>query len=386
MEERQVRYCNNTVSAGPPRRGRKEALEDREMEKRIEFLRELTTVPGLPGYEREVKALLRRHLEPVSDVSQDNLGSVIGKKKGRSERPRVMLAAHMDEIGFMVTGIDKDGFLRFQTLGGWWEQVMLAQRVSVITSKCSIPGIIGSKPPHILPAEDRKKMFEKKDMFIDIGASGHDEAVAWGVRPGDPIVPDTRFVQMKNSDLLMAKAWDDRVGCALVVDVLCVLAGLDHPNTVYGVGTVQEEVGLRGAVTSANAIEPDVAFALEAGIAGDTPGVKEYEAQGRIGKGPVLLVYDSSMIPNTRLRDLAVEVAESAGIPYQFDSMAAGGTDAGRIQMQGRGVPALVIGVPTRYVHSHTGIISLKDYALTLDLLVRLVMALDEKRVASLVD
>jgi endoglucanase len=296
-----------------------------------------------------------------------------------------MLAGHMDEIGFMVSSIDKDGFLRFQTLGGWWEQVMLAQRVQVITSRGPVPGIIGSKPPHILPPEDRKKMTEKKDMFIDIGAAGRDEAVAWGVRPGDPVVPDSPFQQMKNPDLLMAKAWDDRVGCALLVDVLRALSGMDHPNTVYGVGTVQEEVGLRGATTSANAIEPDVAFALEAGIAGDTPGVKEHEAQGRLGKGPVLLIYDASMIPNTRLRDLAVEVADAAGIPYQFDAIPGGGTDAGRIQVQGRGVPALVIGVTTRYVHSHTGIISLKDYALALDLLVKLVMALDEKRVASLV-
>ena len=219
------------------------------MEERIEFLRQITTVPGLPGYEREVKALLKGYLEPISEVSQDNLGSIIGAKKGRSARPRVMLAGHMDEIGFMVTSIDKDGFLRFQTLGGWWEQVMLSQRVTVITAKGRIPGMTGSKPPHILPAEERKKMVEKKDMFVDIGASSREEALAWGVKPGDPIVPDAPFAQMRNGDLLMAKAWDDRVGCALFIDVLRALKGLDHPNTVYGVGTVQEEVGLRRAVS-----------------------------------------------------------------------------------------------------------------------------------------
>ncbi len=356
------------------------------MEQRIEFLRQITAVPGLPGYEREVKALLKGYLEPISEVSQDNLGSIIGAKKGRSARPRVMLAGHMDEIGFMVTSIDKDGFLRFQTLGGWWEQVMLSQRVAVITAKGRIPGMTGSKPPHILPAEERKKMVEKKDMFVDIGASSREEALAWGVKPGDPIVPDTPFQQMRNGDLLMAKAWDDRIGCALFIDVLRTLQGIDHPNTVYGVGTVQEEVGLRGAVTSANAIVPDVGFALEVAIAGDMPGIKEYEAQSRLGKGPVFLLYDSTLIPNTRLRDLAVETAEAAGIPYQFDAMVAGGTDAGRIQLQGSGVPSLVIGVATRYIHSHTGIISLKDYGWTVDLLTKLIMVLDEKRVALLVE
>jgi len=327
---------------------------------------------------------MARHLAGLAEISRDRLGSVIAAKAGRSQRPRVMLAGHMDEIGFMVTHISKEGYIKFQTLGGWWEQVLLAQRVVVKTRDGDIPGIIGSKPPHILNPEARKKMVEKQDMFIDIGAFSREEAEGFGVRPGDPVVPDSAFGIMKNPHLLMAKAWDDRVGCALIIDVMRQI-GPDHPNTLYGVGTVLEEVGLRGAGTSAHLIQPDVGFALEVNIAGDMPGVKEYEAQGKLGHGPAVLLYDSSMVPNPRLRDLVVDTARSESIPIQFDSMAGGGTDAGRIHVTGGGAPSLVLGVPCRYIHSHTGIIHRQDYDRMVQLLVAVIRRLDEQTVAGLV-
>ncbi|MHB8926294.1 MAG: M42 family metallopeptidase [Bacillota bacterium] len=356
------------------------------MDQTLEMLRDLTDAPGVSGYEHEARAVVRKYLEQVATIEHDNLGSIIGKKVGTSERPRIMIAGHMDEIGFMVTGITKEGFLRFQTLGGWWEQVMLAQRVVVKTQKGEVIGLIGSKPPHILSQEERKKVVEKKDMFIDVGASSEEEArKVLGIKPGDPVIPWSPFAVMANQQTILAKAWDDRIGCAIFIDVLRNLKKESHPNTVFGVGTVQEEVGLRGATTSAEAVDPDVGFALEVSVAGDMPGVKENEATDKLGGGPSILIYDGSMIPSIRLRDLVVETAEKEKIPYQFSAMPGGGTDAGRIHVHGRGVPSLVLGVPCRYIHSHAGIIRREDYDRTVKLITAVVKRLDAKTVASLV-
>jgi len=355
-----------------------------EQQRVDQLLKEITEAPGVPGFEEEVRAIMRKHMEPVAELDRDNLGSVIGKKRGKADQPRIMLAGHMDEVGFMVTYITDDGFIKFQTLGGWWAQVMLAQRVIVHTRRGPVPGVVGSKPPHLLLPDERKKMVEHKDMFIDIGARDREEAEGFGVRIGDPVVPDSSFRYMANENLLMAKAWDNRIGCAVAIEVLRRLGDVEHPNTVYGVGTVQEEVGLRGAQTTAQYIGPDVGFALEAAIPGDTPGIKPEEAQSELGGGPVILVYDASMIGHRKLRDLVVQVAEDNGIPYQFDAMARGGTDAGRIQLVGRGTPSLVVGVPVRYVHSHTGIIDRRDFNSTVDLMVNVVKALDAAAVEEL--
>lgn len=354
------------------------------MDERLRLLKEITDAPGVPGFEGAVARVMEKHLSGLAELSRDRLGSIIAKKTGTAPSPRIMLAGHMDEIGFMVTYITKEGYLKFQTLGGWWEQVLLAQRVMVKTKDGDVPGIIGSKPPHILDPETRKKPVDKQDMFIDIGAFSREEAEGFGIRPGDPVVPDSAFGTMKNANLLMAKAWDDRLGCALIIDVMREL-GPGHPNTLYGVGTVQEEVGLRGAITSAHLIQPDVGFALEVDIAGDMPGVKEHEAQGKLGKGPAMLLYDSSLIPNPRLRDLVMDTARGENIPLQIDSMAGGGTDAGRIHVTGGGAPSLVLGVPCRYIHSHTGIIHREDYDRMVQLLVAVIKRLDQNTVAGLV-
>jgi endoglucanase len=348
------------------------------------MMRELTDAPGVPGQEGAVRQVMRRYLEPLGEVLTDNLGSIAGRKVGHAGGPKVLLAGHLDEIGFMVTRITDDGYLKFQTLGGWWEQVMLAQRVEVFGRNGSIVGVIGSKPPHILEPEERRKPVDRKAMFIDIGASSRDEALSWGVRPGDPVVPICPFTVMRNEKLLMAKAWDNRFGCALAIEVVRQLQDQQHPNEVFAVGNVQEEVGLRGATTTTNMIAPDIGFALDTGIAGDMPGVGPDEAAGKLGKGPVILLYDSSMIPHTGLRNLVIDTAEVEGIPLQFDKMPGGGTDAGKIHVFGSGVPSLVLGVPVRYIHTHASILHRDDFDNAVRLLVAVIKRLDDETVRQL--
>ncbi len=353
------------------------------MKANMELLQKITTVPGVPGYEDQVRGLISREMEGWAEISTDKLGSIICKKEGQKKAPRIMISGHMDEVGFMVKNINEKGFLSFSPLGGWWNQVLLAQQVQVFSHKGPVVGIIGSKPPHVLEDEEKKKPVEIKDMFIDVGTTSKEETLELGIKPGDPIVPYSEFKVMGNGDSLMAKAWDDRVGCALFMQLIKELKDREHPNTVLGVGSVQEEVGLRGARTSAQLLQPDLGFALEVGIAGDVPGVKEYQAQEKLGQGPVVFLLDRSMIPNTRLRDFVMETSGELGIPYQVDIMERGGTDVGKIHLVGQGIPSLVLAVPSRHIHSHYSIISKKDYELTLQLLVEVVCRLDEKQVAS---
>lgn len=343
----------------------------------IQLLEELVNASGVSGFEGDVRQVIRDHLGPITNIEVDNLGSIIAEKKGTSDRPRIMIAGHMDEVGLMVSFITKDGFIKFQPLGGLWDQVMLAHRVTVKGSKGDVPGVIGSKPPHVLSPEERKRVVELKDMFIDIGASSDADVKDMGIRPGDPIVPDSPFTRMKKDNMIMGKALDDRVGCAVFIEVIKRLKDVDHPNSVFGVGTVQEEVGLRGAKTSAAVINPDAAIVAEVSIAGDTPGVGENEAQAKLGKGPSIVVLDGSLIPNTKLRDLVVETAEANNIPHQFQAGIRGGTDGGRIHLHSVGVPSLVIGVPTRYIHSHVSVMDHNDFENAVNLIVEVVKKLD---------
>ncbi len=215
------------------------------------LLKELTEAHGVPGHEAKIRSVARRHLEPLGALEQDKIGSLICKQPGTSETPRVMLAGHLDEIGFMIKHITKEGFLKFLPLGGWFDQVLLGQRVVVKTGKGDVIGVIGAKPPHLLPPDERNKVVEKKAMYIDIGATSGEEVEAAGVRVGDPVVPLADFRVLANPKTYLSKAFDNRVGCALVIQTLQALQAESHPNTVYGVTTVMEEVGVRGATTRA---------------------------------------------------------------------------------------------------------------------------------------
>lgn len=354
------------------------------MDKTIELLKSLTEAHGVPGYEQEVRSLLRRYLEPFGAISEDNLGSLICRRE--ADGPKVMVVGHMDEIGFMVQHITDEGFIKFLPLGGWWDQVLLGHRVVVKTHNGDVVGVIGAKPPHLLDSDERNQVVKKQKMFIDIGVTSREEVEEAGVRVGDPIVPQSEFVVLANNRSYLSKAFDNRVGCAVVVDVLRHFAenGASHDNDLYGVATVMEEVGLRGATTSVRAIDPDVAIILESDIAGDLPDIKAEVSDIKLGKGPSLLIYDRRMIPNLKLRDLVIDTAAGLDIPLQFSAIQGGATDGGAIHLHGTGVPTVVVGVPARHIHSHGAIIHRDDYDQAVRLVAAVVSRLDQETVAGL--
>jgi putative aminopeptidase FrvX len=348
------------------------------------LLKELTESDGVAGYEAETSRVIKKYFEPLGEILEDKLGSLICRKKSLAKEPKVILVGHMDEIGFMVKFITKEGFVKFTPLGGWWDQVLLGHRVRIRTNKGSMLGVIGAKPPHLLSEEDRKKVSEKKEMYIDIGATSQQEVEDAGVRVGDPIIPVSEFAILPNTKAYMAKAFDDRVGCALVITVLQRLMEKEHANTVFGVATVQEEVGARGATTSVEIINPDVAIILETDIAGDVPGIKPEESAIRLGAGPTLLAYDARMIPNLKLRDMVIDTAKKLNVPLQMSTVQGGATDGGPIHLHRIGVPTVVLGVPTRHIHSHNSVLCRDDFDHTVTLVTALVQGLDKEAVAGL--
>lgn len=348
------------------------------------LLKALTEASGVPGYEREVREVIRRYFQEFGEISQDKIGSLICRKAGSAKDPKILVAGHMDEVGFMVKYITKEGFIRFTPLGGWWDQVLLGQRVVIKTNKGDIVGIIGAKPPHLLSREERMKVVEKKEMYIDIGSSTQEEVEASGVRVGDPIIPVSLFTILANKKTYLAKAFDDRVGVAMAIEAMKKL-GTGHPNTLFSVATVQEEVGARGAATSAEVINPDVAIILEVEICGDVPGIKPEESHVKLAGGPTLLAYDAEMIPNLKLRDLVIDTAKEKNIPLQVSAMEGGATDGGRIHLHKSGVPTVVLSIPTRHIHSHGGIIHRQDFDNTVELAAAIIRKLDSNTVADLI-
>lgn len=345
----------------------------------MDLLKKLSEVNGIPGHERLVKKLMEEELLKTikkEDISYDNLGSIIAKTG--NDGPAIMLAGHMDEIGMIITKITDDGFLKFQTVGGWWGQVMLAQQMTVTTSNNKqYHGVIGSKPPHILSEDERKNPVKIEDMYIDLGAKSKAEVEGLGIKVGDMITPAIDFRVMANNDILLGKAWDNRIGVAVVLEVMKRLKDEKHPNVVFGVGTVQEEVGTRGAKTSSNLINPDISIAVDVGIAKDTPGT---DGSIKMGGGPQLLLYDGGLVGHVGLRELFVKTAEEFNIPFQYDYLPRGGTDAGAMHLAHSGSPAISLCIPSRYIHSHTSMISKSDYENCVKLVVEVIKKLEDRK------
>jgi putative aminopeptidase FrvX len=348
----------------------------------LKLFKTLTELPAAPGNEHLIRKFMKEQLSLYADeLVQDNLGSIFGVKKGNGNGPTIMAAGHMDEVGFMVTAITDNGMLRFQTLGGWWSQVLLAQRVQVMTKNGPVIGVIGSIPPHLLDEEKRSKPMEISNMLIDIGADDREDAERIGIKPGQPILPICPFTPMANKKKILAKAWDNRYGCGLAIELLQELKDVQLPNTLYSGATVQEEVGLRGAQTAANMIKPDIFFALDASPANDATGKKS--EFGQLGKGTLLRILDRSMVTHRGMREFVLDTAEKHNIPYQY-FVSQGGTDAGRVHQSNDGIPSAVIGICSRYIHTHASIIHIDDYAAAKELVINLVKACDQTTIDSI--
>jgi endoglucanase len=322
-------------------------------------LEQLSNVCGVTGREGEVSQLLKTLLAPhVDEVTFDRLGNVIAVKKGKPNMPKIMLAAHMDEVGLMVKNITKDGYLQFAKMGGIDDRILPAQRVKIYSKNGAHLGIIGSKPPHIQKEDERKKITAYDELFIDIGAEGKDDAAFMGVAVGDSVGFDVKYACL-GKDFVMGKAFDNRAGCATMVEALKLLQNTDY--TVCAVGTVQEEVGLRGAGGAAFGINPDIAIALDVTIAGDVPSVREFDTPVKMGKGPVLTISDAGLITHPKVLQWLIDAAKEENIPFQIEAGLMGSTDAARISLTRQGIPSGNISIPTRYIHSPVGIVNLAD-------------------------
>lgn len=345
----------------------------------VKLLKSLTDVDGIAGHEMAVKELMNDYLTPVSDeIIEDNLGGIFGKKSATNGDKTLMVAGHLDEVGFIVTKIDNNGFLKFTPIGGWWNQVMLSQKVTITTDEGKkIRGIIGSKPPHVLSPEERKKTIDMKEMFIDIGVKSKKEAEQFGIEIGNMVTPYSEFETLANQKYLTAKAFDNRYGCALAIDVLQNLKNEAIDINLVAGANVQEEVGLRGAKVAANKIKPDLAIAVDVAIAYDTPGMSGQVSDTAIGNGPVVIIMDASNIGHVGFTKHIKDVAKKHNITVQLDTTAGGGTDAGSIHVANEGTPTVSIGVALRYMHSNVSVLHTDDYKNSVALVTEIVKSLN---------
>ncbi|MDR0900881.1 MAG: M42 family metallopeptidase [Methanobrevibacter sp.] len=344
----------------------------------MDLMEKLSVTPGISGFEGKIVDIIKEELEGhVDEIQEDIMGNIIaiknGINNGKMEKNsiNVMLAAHMDEIGLIVRHIDKKGFVLFSKIGGINDQMLMNQIVTIHGTKGDITGVIGAKPPHRMKAAERKKIIDHENMFIDIGVFSKEEAEEL-IAVGDPISFKASYEKFPN-DLIMGKALDNRIGCYVMIEVMKRIKQKDNVN-VFGVGTVQEEVGLKGAKTSAFKIDPDLAFALDVTIAGDHPGMKEDEAPAKLNKGPAVILVDASgrgIITPEKVKKILLDASESADIPCQLEVGEGGTTDATAIHLTRAGIPTGVVSVPTRYIHTTVSVASMKDIEKTIDLLVQ---------------
>lgn len=348
------------------------------------LLEELTNAPGISGQENAVRQIVARELRRMdATVSTDGLGSVIGEFKGPAGAPRIMLAAHMDELGLMVKYITADGFVKFLPTGGWFDQALVDKRWIIHTEKGPVLAVTGIKTVHISSPSDRGRVFPRDELFLDVGARSKAEVEAMGVRPGQMITPDSHFARL-GEGVYVAKAFDDRLGVAVMLEAVRRLSSVQRAVHIFAVGTVQEEIGLRGAKTSSQVVKPDLGISVEVGVAGDYPGVGPDQAQEKLGGGPGLFLHDSSMLPHAKLRDFFFRVAQEKGIPLQPELLTGYGEDGSEMQKWSTGTPVVNFTVPVRYLHSFNGVIRRDDFDRAVDLLVEVLLRLDAKAVAEL--
>jgi endoglucanase len=344
---------------------------------RLEFLKRFSEVNGIPGHEKEVAKLAKQMVEGYADrVEFDNLGSFLAYKDGEKGQPTILFSGHMDEVGFLVHKIEDSGMLRIHPVGGWWGHVLLAQVMTITTRDGrKYTGVIGAQPPHGMSPEMRKQVLEIKDMYLDLGVSDKAMVEAMGIKIGDMITPYTDFRVLNDGKSLLGKAWDNRLGVAAGIEALRNLKDINHKATIVAAGTVQEEVGLRGAQTAAYHVKPDIAFAIDVTMSYDLPTSPKNDT--KLGGGVALSIMDGSVIAHRGLFDFVEALCQKENIKYTYDIMTAGGTDSGAIHKQYDGVVTMTLSIPCRYYHSHVSIINYDDYVTTVNLLTKLATSID---------
>lgn len=327
------------------------------------LLKRICETPGVPGYEQKIRELVMKEVRPyVDNISVDNMGNITAIKKGKKDK-KVMIAAHMDEIGFIVNHIDENGFLRFIPLGGFDPKTLTAQRV-VVHGKKDVVGVMGSKPIHMMTAEERNKVVQLNEYFIDLGMKKKD--VEKIVSIGNPVTRERELIEM--GDCVNCKSLDNRVSVFILIEVLKELK--KTPFDVYAVFTVQEEVGIRGAQAAALNIQPDFGFGLDTTIAYDVPGAKEHEMCTLLGEGTAIKVLDASAICDYRMVEYMKKVAAKHKIKHQLEILTAGGTDTAGIQrMTPGGSISGAVSIPTRHIHQVIEMCSKADIRSSIDLL-----------------
>lgn len=350
------------------------------------LMEKLSNAAGPPGAEEPVRAIMVPEMKPfvTTPITYDGTGSVIAQQG--STGPRIMIDAHMDELGGMVRRVTPNGFLTMQMLGGWLDQALVDQRWIIIGSKGPVHAVTGIRDIHIVSPAERTAVFNRDNLYLDIGAKNAAEAAAMGVAPGDPVVPDAPFMALNGTRNYLGKGWDDRIGCAVLLEAMRRTATMPHPNTLLYVATTQEEVGLRGARAASQIVKPEIGIAIEGGITGDTVGARPEESQIKLGAGPGMFLYDSSTIPNRKLVALVRKTASDKSLPLQADLVQGYGDDSAEMQTTNGGTPTINLVVPVRYTHSHNGIVNRQDFDQMVDLVVALLMQLDQKTVADLRD
>lgn len=341
-----------------------------------DLLERLSNAAGPSGFEEPVRKVMVQELAPLTkNLRFDGLGSIITEQGDAG--PRVMVDAHMDELGGMIRRVTTTGFLTMQMLGGWLDQALVDQRWVILGSKGPVYAVTGIRDIHVLPADERTHVFARDTLFLDVGAKSADEVRDMGVGPGDPVVPDSPFRVLNGTGNYLGKAWDDRAGCAVLIEAARRLASSSHPNHIFYAVTTQEEIGLRGAHTAADVIKADIGIALEAGVTGDSPESRPEETQAKLGAGPGLFLFDTSELPNTKFVRFVRDAASSKKIPLQLDLVQGYGDDSAEMQKSNGGMPTVNIVVPVRYTHAHNGIINRHDFDQSVDLLVALIQRLD---------
>ena len=350
------------------------------------LLQRLADAAGPPGAEEPVRAIMVGEMRPLATeaIRYDGMGSVIAQQ-GKTG-PRIMIDAHMDELGGMVRRITPNGFLTMQMLGGWLDQALVDQRWIIIGSKGPVRAVTGIRDIHIVSPEERTRVFSRDQLYLDIGAKDAKDAAAMGVSPGDPVVPDAPFAVMNGTKNYLGKGWDDRIGCAVIVEAMRRTASLPHANQLFYVATTQEEVGLRGARTAAQVVKPDIGIAIEGGITGDTAGSRPEETQVKLGAGPGMFLYDTSAIANRKMVAFTKKTAAAKGLPLQADLVQGYGDDSAEMQTANGGTPTINLVVPVRYTHSHNGIVNRQDFDQMVELVVGMLVQMDAKTVEELRD